>query len=288
MVSYQILMDVSGDILPEYAEKGGLHFLPMEYTLRGENRVCTNMETRETLKLFYDGQRHGDLTQTTQITPAQYTEVFRSYLERGESILYLSLSSGLSATYQSACLAAAELSEEFPEQKVLPVDTLAATGGMGVLSERAMRNRDTGMSLQENFEDLQEASHHIQHQFMVPDLMYLRRGGRISTAEAVFGTALSVRPIMKIDPQGKLVVIDKKRGNKQGVHVLLQEFEKNYDPESGDVIYIVDSDAVELGDEVRDGVRALYPDAVIRRTGLSPIIGAHTGPGMTAVCYMGR
>ena len=287
-MKYQILADVSGDISPAVIKEYGIGLLPMEYTLQGENRVCVEMESRETLKAFYDGQRAGDLTQTTQITPNQYEEIFESYLKEGVPLICLCLSSGLSSTFQSASLAAEELREKYPDTPVVPVDTLAATGGIGVLTERAARNREQGMSLEENVQDLKDAAAHIQHQFMVQDLMYLRRGGRVSTAEAVLGSALSVRPIMQIDPQGKLVVIDKKRGNKQAVKAVVDEFEKHYDEHLSDPVYIIDADASETADRAEQAIREKHPVIVIRRMGLSPIIGAHTGPGMIAVCYEGK
>ena len=287
-MDYRILMDVSGDISPSFAEEQQIGFLPMEYTIGGENRELCGMESPEILRKFYNGQRSGDLTQTTQITPGQYEEYFENTLRQGFSILYLCLSSGLSSTYDSACLAAETLREKYPDLTVIPIDTLAATGGMGVLGERAARNKNRGMSLLENAADLREAVHHIQHQFMVQDLMYLRRGGRISGAEAVLGTALSIRPVMKIDETGKLVVIEKKRGNKMAVRALLEEFEKHYDAAGEDVIYIIDGDADDTAETLRTAIREKYPDAVIRRAGLSPIIGAHTGPGMAAVIYMGK
>ncbi len=287
-MNYRILMDVSGDIIPSIAEEQQIGFLPMEYTIHGENRVLRGMESPEILKQFYDGQRSGDLTQTTQITPGQYEEYFTEYLKQGVSVMCLCLSSGLSSTYGSACLAAENLREKYPELSVIPVDTLGATGGIGVLAERAARNKNRGMSLQENVENLREAVRHIRHQFMVQDLMYLRRGGRVSGAEAVLGTALSIRPVMKIDEQGKLVVIEKKRGNKMAVRALLEEFEQSYDADAEDVVYIVDADAGETAEALRQGILENFPDAVIRRIGLSPIIGAHTGPGMAAILYMGK
>ena len=287
-MNYQILMDVSGDVIPAFAEAHGIGFLPMGYTLREENRVCEGMESRETLKLFYDGQRSGDLTQTTQIPPSQYESLFEPYLQAGQAILCLCLSGGLSSTFQSANLAAAELAERYPDLPVLPLDTFAATGGMGVLAERAARNKEAGMDIRTNYEDLVEATHHIRHFFFVQDLMYLRRGGRVSGAEAVLGTALNIRPVMMINPEGKLEVIDKKHGTKQAVRALASAFEAHYNPDAGDVVYITDGDTEESADAVEQAVREHFPDAVIRRIGLSPIIGAHTGPGAVTLDFMGK
>ena len=287
-VSYQILMDVSGDIDVSALPEAAIKFIPMEYSLGGDMRRCETMEKPEILKQFYDGQRNGDLTRTSQITPQQYEAAAEPYLEAGESVLYLGLSSGLSSTMESARQAQQNLHRKYSSQDFLPIDTLSATGGMGVLAERALRNQQMGMNLQQNVQDLIRASARIQHIFLVQDLMYLKRGGRISNTTAILGTALNINPILRIDPQGKLEIIDKKRGLKRSAKNLLNHFDDHYDPDSGDVIYIIDADAGELADLLDEKVRKRAPKAVIRHSGLSPIIGAHTGPGLAAICYMGK
>ena len=287
-MNYHILMDVSGDLAPERLNSSELLLIPMEYSLGGAMRTCASMETRETLKRFYDGQRNGDLTHTSQISPAQYQAFVEPYLKNGESILYLALSSGLSATVESARIMQKHLKKKYPDVDFVPVDTLAATGGMGVLAERALRSRESGMDIFENARDLTSAASRIQHIFVVQDLMYLSRGGRIGSAAARIGTALNIKPILIIAPDGTLKIIDKKRGPKSAVRALLDHFEAHHDPDADDVVYIIDADAEDLSAALEEGVRSLCPDAVIRHAGLSPIIGAHTGPGMAAICYMGR
>ena len=287
-MSYQIIMDVSGDVRPEFAEEKGIGFIPMEYSIGDEMRTCAGMEGAEILKKFYDGQRGGDLTKTSQISPYMYEEFFSPIFEAGDSVLYLCLSGGLSSTFQSSNVAKAALEEKYPGCKLYPVDTLAATGGMGVLAERAVRNREAGMSLEENYADLVEAAHHIRHWFFVQDLMYLKRGGRVSAATAVVGTMLNVKPILKIDEVGKLVTFDKKRGNKAAGKALLDLFKESYDAAAGDVIYVIDADAPDQGAYLAAEVEKAAPGATVRRMTLSPIIGAHTGPGMAAICHMGK
>lgn len=287
-MKYLIFMDVSGDINIEAAGAQKLKFIPMEYSLGDEMRTCEGMENSDILKKFYDGQRNGDLTKTSQISPYLYEQYLEPYFEQGYSVLYLCLSSGLSSTFQSACMARTSLKEKYPQQDFYPVDSLSATGGMGVLAERALRNKNNGMELEENYEDLCQAAKHMKHWFMVQDLMYLKRGGRISAATAVVGSALNVKPILKIDENGKLETFAKKRGNKAAVKALLENFSSSYDEKSGDVIYIIDADAQDMGDYLEAEVKKLYSEAVVRRSMLSPIIGAHTGPGMAAICHMGK
>ena len=155
---YLLFMDVSGDIDVKVAEANDVRFIPMEYSIGDEMRLSTSMESDEIIKKFYNGQRGGDLTRTSQITPQKYEECVASVMQEGYSVLYLCLSSGLSSTFQSARMAQRNLKERFPEQDFLPIDSLAATGGMGVLMERAIRNRDKGMSVQENYNDLANAA----------------------------------------------------------------------------------------------------------------------------------
>lgn len=283
MSDYIICMDASGDIIREAAGENEIAFVPMEYSLGDEMRTSQGCEEEELLKKFYDGQRQGDLTRTSQISPFMYEEYFKNFLEQGKSVLYFCLSSGLSATYESSLVAAKNLKEQFPEADLLPVDTLAATGGIGILVERAAENRKRGMSLQENYEDMKAFVPHLRHYFLVQDLMYLKRGGRVSAATAIVGSALNIKPMLKIDENGRLVTVDKKRGNKAAMTALFTYFQENYNPKVCNTIYICDADTPELAQKLVEKVGEAAPDVIVRRTMLSPIIGAHTGPGMLSM-----
>ena len=286
-MSYLIVMDASADIDSKVFIEEDIRFIPMQYSLNEEMRESKGIESEELLKSFYDSQRSGELTKTTQITPYQYINFFSKLLNEGYSILYLSLSSGLSSTYQSAMLAASELNDEHKDEKVYVVDSLGATGGIGVLLELACKYRKEGKSIEENCALLNNAKLKLHHFFMVQDLMYLKRGGRVSGATAVVGTVLGIKPILKIDENGKLVNFAQRRGNKLALEELAKLFNENY--ELNDYpIYIVDGDAKELGDFLASEIKKLIPEAVVKRNMLSPIIGAHTGPGLVAVCFIGK
>ena len=286
-MSYLIVMDASADIDSKVFLEEDIRFIPMQYSLNEEMRESKGIESEELLKSFYDSQRSGELTKTTQITPYQYINFFSKLLNEGYSILYLSLSSGLSATYQSAMLAASELNDEHKDEKVYVVDSLGATGGIGVLLELACKYRKEGKSIEENCALLNNAKLKLHHFFMVQDLMYLKRGGRVSGATAVVGTVLGIKPILKIDENGKLVNFAKRRGNKLALEELAKLFNENYELNDSP-IYIVDGDAKELGDFLASEIKKLIPEAVVKRNMLSPIIGAHTGPGLVAVCFIGK
>ena len=286
-MSYLIVMDASADIDSKVFIEEDISFIPMQYSLNEEMRESNGIESEELLKSFYDSQRSGELTKTTQITPYQYINFFSKLLNEGYSILYLSLSSGLSSTYQSAMLAASELNDEHKDEKVYVVDSLGATGGIGVLLELACKYRKEGKSIEENCALLNNAKLKLHHFFMVQDLMYLKRGGRVSGATAVVGTVLGIKPILKIDENGKLVSFTKRRGNKLALEELAKLFNENYELNDSP-IYIVDGDAKELGDFLASEIKKLIPEAVVKRNMLSPIIGAHTGPGLVAVCFIGK
>lgn len=283
MNDYIICMDASGDIAKETAAENGIEFVPMEYSLGDEMRTSHGCESEEILKKFYDGQRNGDMTKTSQISPFMYEEYFQQFLEKGRSVLYFCLSSGLSSTYQSSVLASENLKEKYPDAQVLSVDTLAATGGIGLLVEKAIENRKAGMDIRENYEAVKATVPRLRHFFMVQDLMYLKRGGRVSAATAIVGSALNIKPILKVDENGKLVTIDKKRGNKAAMSALFAYFKENYDPGLGNTIYICDGDTPELAESLAAKVKEAVPGITVRRMLLSPIIGAHTGPGMLSM-----
>ena len=288
-MKYLIFADASADIDKNFGDENDIHYIPMEYSLGDEMRTCKGVEPEEIMKAFYNGQRKGDFTKTSQISPYLYREYLEPYFKEGYSVLYLCLSSGLSSTYQSALLAKEELKEDYPDLDFYPIDTLAATGGMGVLAEHAVRNLKAGMTIEENYNDLVKCTANIRHWFMVEDLMYLKRGGRVSATTAVVGSALNIKPILKIDENGKLVTIAKKRGNKAAMGELVELFKNNYDESAKDeVISIVHADAAEGADEIKNKLLEIYPGLTIRIGYLSPIIGAHTGPGMIAICHMGK
>ncbi len=291
MQNYAIYMDASGDIDPVFAARNNIKIVPMNYTLGDEERLCSQMESPEVLHKYYELQRGGELTHTSQITPGKYISIFSKELEKKKGVLYISLSSGLTQTYNSACLAARELAEDYPDVPICPVDSLAATGGMGLLTEAAVRNREAGMSVEENAEALRSLAGRICHFFMVDDLMYLKRGGRIPATTALLGSALNIKPILIIDPAGKLTSVNKKRGIKTALKELALAYNTHRDPalekQYGSRVYIMHGDAEDLAVMEAGLVRQYNPDADIQIMGLSPVIGAHTGPGMVAVIFYG-
>ena len=287
-MNYAILTDAACDLDPGMSNEAGFAVVPMEFIQGSETCSHTPFADTQLLKEFYNRQRDGILSKTSQIAAFQYETVMRSWLDRNYSVLYLALSGGLSSTYQTARLTGEKLQSQYPGLFVSVIDTKAATGGMGILAERAVRNRENGMSILENTADIQIAVQHIRHWFLVSDLMYLQRGGRISMAAASVGTLFHVHPILTIDTDGKLKIIGKARGKHKAVRELTERYDRYSTEETSDPVYVVDADAPDIGEMIQDKLLKNHPNLTIRRCTLSPIIGTHTGPGMAAIIHIGR
>jgi EDD domain protein, DegV family len=287
-MSYEIFSDVSLDIDEAFMEQNAVRFVPMEYMLGEETFHCGCPESDEMMHNYYDKLRQAIPTRTSQIAPFHYVSVFEPYVKEKKSILYLSLSGGLSNTYESARLAVEMLKESYDEVDVEVVDSLGATGGMGLLIEAACRNREKGMSLGENAAWLRENANRVNYWFKVEDLMYLKRGGRISAATAVIGTALNIKPILTIKGDGKLDTIAKKRGDSLALKYMVELFAESFDESFGDTVYICCADCKENAEKLKRMVLEVRPQLTVKITMLSPIIGAHTGPDMLSLIHFGK
>lgn len=287
MSEYMIMMDSSGDILEEVLEQGHLGVIPMMFDLNGESRVH-NASDKWDSREFYDKLREGGSGSTSQINPAVYTEQFEQILKEGKDVLYLSLSSGLTSTLQSACLAASNLQEEYPDRKISCVDSHAATGGLGLLTMLALRNQEKGMSLEENTAWLEENRNNICHWFTVDDLDFLKRGGRISPTIAWIGGKLKIKPVLRIDEDGKLAIMEKVRGAKAAMNCITGKFKSTAFEEEYPYVFVCHGDAEEQAEKAKAEILAAEPRAQVFVVPMSPIIGIHTGPGVQAVIYYGN
>ncbi len=286
-MSYSIYIDVSLDIKPEYLEQYDIKLIPMHIQIGEEESMFDHIMTDEELKTFYKRIADGEVAKTSQITPNHYEEIFSEVLKEGKDILYISLSSGLSNTYSSSMLAAQNLMEDYPDRKIEIVDSLAATGGMGLMALLAARNREAGMSVTENAEMIRKNVLNVTHWFMVEDLMFLKRGGRISATTAIVGSALNVKPVLTIKDDGKLESISKQGGTNKTLKYLGDLYEKSVDRTLGDDVIIAHADCIDKAETLKNRVLEVTPDAKVQICMLSPIIGSHVGPGMVAITHFG-
>ena len=288
MKEYALLMDVSGDVMRCYVEDGKVNLLPMEFIINGEVYSYTDDEKGMSVDQFYQFVREKAPMSTTQITPTKWAEYFETYLKNGISVLCLCLSSGLSASFNSACTAAEELKQKYPELDVLPVDSLRATGVEGIICERMIENKEKGLSIVENYADLMQFRTLTHACAYVDDLDALKRGGRISKAVAFVGGLLGIKPLIQFLPEGTLDMWGKQRGYKASTSKMIEYYLERADLENPHTVYITHADEESYANELAEKLKAAHPSCNIKIRPLSPIIGVHLGTGAMVLAFVGK
>lgn len=288
MAAYQIFTDATAD-MPKHCTAGlpPVVTIPMQVEVDGQEFVY-GPGGDLSVNMFYQMQRDGKFAYTTQISPSVYFEYFTPYLRQGIDILYLCFSSGMSGTFQSANLCMEELKQEYPERTILCIDTLCASVGEGFLVWEAARKQAEGASLKELAAWVSEHRLQVCHWFTVDTFEHLRHGGRVSSAAAVMGTALKIKPLLYVDEQGCLQVKEKLRGRKKAITAQLSHMEQEWMPELGRRVFIGHGDDLPAAQQLREAVVDRFPEAETSIADIGPIIGAHTGPGMLALIYWGH
>ena len=284
-MSYQIITDSCCDFTKEMYEKLGLVTAPLMVNFRGQTYPDRNDDS---LKDMYAGLRAGEVATTSAANPEQWQELMEPFLQKGEDLLVIAFSSGLSTTYQSACMAAQELGERYPERTVSVVDSLCASLGQGLLAYYACKKRDEGLTLQALTQWLLDNRLHLCHWFTVDDLMYLKRGGRISAATAIMGTMLSIKPVLHVDDEGHLVNVGKARGRKASIQAMAKkvgELGAGYD---NSVMFISHGDCREDAEYLAGLLKERYGVKEVYINYVGAVIGSHSGPGTLALFFMGE
>ena len=287
MDDYNIFVDLAADIDLDVIEKYNIKLIPMNYSINDKEYVSDSFLKDDDMKHFYNEMRDGKITKTSQITPFKYVEFLEEYAKEGKSILYLTLSSGLSNTYNSALLAKQELEEMNPLFKMMVVDSLGATGGIGVLATIASENREKGMSLEDNYKFMDQIRHKLRHWFFVDDLKYLKRGGRVSGSKAFIAATLNIKPIMCTSEEGKLIAIGKRIGTKRSAMAIVEKYFETRDPSYND-IYISHGDDIESANIVKRLLLEKDNTLNIHVSQICPVIGCHSGPGTVALCHIAK
>lgn len=289
MAEYIISTDTSCDFPLEYVKQHQLPLVTLFYSIdgvTGENGCPSS----DVLKNFYDKMRAGSMTKTQQASIEDTEKVFREILKEGKNILHIAFSSGLSGTANAARLAAENMMEEFPGRKIIVIDSLCASLGQGLLVDYALKLQQQGKTMEETAKWLEDHIQNICHLFTVEDLKYLQRGGRISKTTALVGTMIGIKPVLHVDPEGKLVSISKVRGRKQSIQALVNKMEENIGKYRGEKqpIFISHGDCIEDANYLAELVKERfgYDEFLINDVG--PTIGAHSGPGTLALFFMGE
>ena len=287
MAEYVIMTDSCCDMTADLAKELELSVLPL--SLHMGDAVYRNwLDGREIgFQEFYAKIRSGQLATTSAVSVGEFAAEMRKILSAGKDILCINFSSALSATYQSAAIAAADLQEEFPDRKILVVDSLCASLGQGLLVYLCVQEKRKGRTLEEVHAFAEETKGKVCHWFTVDDLNHLKRGGRVSAATALFGTMLSIKPVMHVDDGGHLVPVSKARGRKSSILAMVDQMEATAIDPASQTVFIshgdCEGDALFLAGEItrRFGTKD------IRLNYVGPVIGNHSGPGTLALFFLG-
>lgn len=287
MSDYIIITDSSCDLPHSLVQELELTVLPLSFIMDGktyrnwpDNRDMSPDE-------FYSKEREGLMATTNAVNVGEAADALESVLKQGKDALVLAFSSGLSATCNSFQIAAQELAEQFPERKIIVVDTLCASLGQGLLVWYATRQRDLGHSIEEVRDWVEDRKLNLCHQFTVDDLHFLKRGGRISAATALVGSVLQVKPVLHVDNEGHLVNIGKVRGRQAALKALVDRMEATAIDSGSLTVFISHGDCLEDAQTVAGMVKKRFGVQNISINYVGPVIGAHSGPGTVALFYIG-
>ncbi len=285
MVNYRIFADSACDLKPTILEKMGVGYLNLTFRFDNDSTEYENgeMEASE----FYARMRRGGVAKTAAVNSEAFSETFKKILDSGEDILYLGFSSGLSTTYNSARIAAEELRAEYPERKILLVDTLSASAGIALIIKYVSDRKNAGATIEEAAAYAEELKSKLCHWFTVDDLVYLKRGGRISPTVALVGNMLGIKPVLHMDDEGHLINMFKVRGRKTSIVSLADKYGELAEDTRG-VAYISNADCIDDANLLKNMLSEKYGAAVELVTDVGPVIGAHAGPGTLALFFVGK
>lgn len=285
MMHYQIITDSACDLPKAMLQQLNVSTIPLRVMFRGESLEDS---VDDGLQEIYAGLRNGEATSTSAINPTGWASVMEPVLQQGQDVLVLAFSSGLSATYQSAVIAAEELRETYPDRKIRVVDTLCAALGQGLLVWYACKQRDAGLGLDELAQWVENNKLHLCHWVTVNDLMHLKRGGRISATTAVVGTMLQIKPIIHVNDEGKLINVGKARGRKAAMQILVDKMKQLGEGFDNHTAFICHGDCLEEAQMLQSMVLQQTDTKEVFVGNLGAVIGSHAGPGTLALFFLGK
>ena len=286
MRDYVIFTDSACDIPTETLEEWGVGWCSLTYTFQDDTRQYGNYEL--SCPDFYNEVRKGRTAHTSAVNADAFQTSFSRILDEGKNILYIGFSTGLSGTCSAASVAAKELLELRPEADIRCVDTRGASAGFGLLLYMAVEKKKQGATLEENEQYILDNRFHLCHWFTVEDLVYLKRGGRISAATAFVGNMLGFKPVLHMDDAGHLINMFKVQGRKASLRALADKYgELALDPEHG-TIFISHGDCLADAQKLGELLHQRYGATVDKYVYVGPVIGAHTGPGVIALFFLGK
>lgn len=290
MSNYILSCCSTADLSKEHFDNRKIHYICFHYMLDGVSHPDDLGQTMP-FDIFYQKMAEGADTKTSQVNADEFLEYFRPFLEEGKDILHVTLSSGISGVYNSACIARDMLSEEYPDRKIRIVDSLGASSGYGLLMDTLADKRDAGMGLDELTAWTEQNKLRLHHWFFSTDLTFYIKGGRISKAAGAVGTLLNICPLLNMNTEGKLIPREKIRTKRK----VIREIEKRMEECATDgtgysgKCYISQSACYEDARAVADLVEANFPNlnGKVEIHNIGTVIGSHTGPGTVALFFWG-
>ena len=286
MNNYVIFTDSSCDLSQEMIKKRGIYSASLSFRFDDSEKIYSNNEMP--IKDFYDKMRAGGVAKTSAVNSEIFATEFKKLLDQGLDILYIGFSSGLSTTFNSARLAAEQLKDEYPERKIFTVDTLAASAGIALLIDLVLSKKNSGATIEEAKEYAEAMKLKICHWFTVDDLVYLKRGGRVSPTAAFFGNMLGIKPVLHVDNEGHLINVLKVRGRRSSVMMLADKYGELCDDDGDKKVYISHADCLTEAEELGKIIKERFGAETKLITNVGTVIGAHSGPGTIALFFVGK
>ena len=282
---FRIVTDTSSNLPTAYLKAENITVIPFTFHTESGEQSCMDTASFDA-KAFYTAMRNGEKVTTSQIPPQRFVDNIRPMLENGEDVLFVSMSSGISGSYASSKIAANQLAEEFPERKILTVDTYSASLAEGIVVMRAVECRKEGLSIDETYQILRALRHRIAQIFTVGDLRYLKRTGRLSNLEAAVGTVLQIKPLLKGDPEGKIVCFAKVRGRQRAIEEMAKRYEELVVSPETQTVCISHADCEADAQILASMLRRSKPPKDILIVDYEPVTGSHVGPGALALFFV--
>ena len=282
---YEIFTDTAANLDCSLLEELGVGLIPFSFYYNGEEHRVTSLQEFDG-HAYYDMMRAGTDVTTSLVQPQRYIDGFTPLLAEGRDILFVGMSGGISGSYTSACIAAASLGEQFPERKIRLVDTLSASLGEGLQVLKAVEYRAEGVDIDTAADRLLESRHAMCQVFTVDNLKYLKKGGRISNLKAAVGTVLQIKPLLKGDPEGKIVCFAKVRGRQRAIEEMAKRYKELVVSPETQTVCISHADCEADAQILASMLRRSKPPKDILIVDYEPVTGSHVGPGALALFFV--
>lgn len=288
MKTYVIATDSCADLPQTLVQKMDIKIVPLSVEIEGKSYFHYPDERELKVKDFYQMLRNKKVATTSLVNVGAFLAFFESFLKEGKDVLYIGFSSALSGTYQSSVIAKDELLKQYPERKIITIDSRSASMGQGLLVYHAWQESLKDQSMDDVASWIEEHKLNHIHIFTVDDLGTLRRGGRLSDVSAILGTILRIKPILHVTDEGKLVPLRKARGRTFSLEQMVDLMEQNIEHPEQQTIFISHGDCIEEAMEVGNQIKERYKVKDIIYNDIGPVIGAHSGPGTIAIFFVGK